>query len=89
MTGEPTQPEARFEGQNRWQELDFGDFRCPCGRLLVRRSAEGIQLKCPRCKRVATFRFQANDLIDDTHTPEARDRAVQRPDPQGKEEDGM
>lgn len=29
------------------------DLRCECGRLIARRLATGIELKCGRCKRVA------------------------------------
>ena len=25
--------------------------RCPCGKLLLRKTAEGLELKCHRCKR--------------------------------------
>jgi hypothetical protein len=28
-----------------------GDCRCPCGSLLARLVAEGVELKCRRCKR--------------------------------------
>lgn len=48
----------------------FSEHRCLCGKLLFQMSAEGIFLKCPRCKRIALLtvselvtqiRFQARD----------------------------
>jgi phage FluMu protein Com len=36
--------------------------RCECGSLLAKIVAEGIQLKCRRCKRIVVIAFQ--DITD-------------------------
>ena len=33
------------------------DCRCPCGNLLARWVADGVELKCRRCKRVLLVPF--------------------------------
>lgn len=42
-------PHEQFEGD---------ELRCGCGRLLVRRRPEGLELKCPRCKQVTLLRVR-------------------------------
>ena len=32
-----------------------GDLRCDCGSLLARRVADGVELKCRRCKRTVVL----------------------------------
>lgn len=27
------------------------DMRCPCGKLLAKRTRDGLVIRCPRCKR--------------------------------------
>lgn len=34
-------------------DTDELDLRCHCGRLLARRTPDGVQIKCARCKRVS------------------------------------
>ncbi len=34
-----------------------GDLRCDCGSLMARLTANHIELKCRRCKRVHLFRI--------------------------------
>jgi hypothetical protein len=33
------------------------EIRCPCGSLLVRRTPDGFEIKCRRCKRTLLLRF--------------------------------
>lgn len=33
------------------------DLRCPCGRLLARKTDEGLELKCTRCKRTVILKW--------------------------------
>lgn len=33
------------------------DLRCPCGSLMARLTAAGLELKCRRCKRVVLLRL--------------------------------
>lgn len=45
-----TEPALADENDADAEELDL---RCHCGRLLARRTPEGVQIKCARCKRVS------------------------------------
>ena len=40
-----------------------GDVRCDCHRLLARRVAEGIELRCVRCKRDVLLRWESIDAL--------------------------
>jgi phage FluMu protein Com len=33
------------------------ELRCPCGRLLARRTDDGVELKCTRCKRTVVLKW--------------------------------
>lgn len=33
------------------------DLRCPCGRLLARKTEQGLELKCTRCKRTVILEW--------------------------------
>lgn len=35
------------------------DLRCLCGRLLAKAQPEGVELKCPRCKRAVLIPWAA------------------------------
>jgi len=37
--------------------------RCECGRLLIRKTPKGFELKCPRCKRFHVLRFDGDQLL--------------------------
>ena len=40
------------------REAQYGsDIRCHCGNLLARWHADGIELKCKRCRRLMMIRF--------------------------------
>ena len=41
------------------------ESRCVCGRLLARLTEAGIELKCPRCRRVVVIGWSA--VRDDRH----------------------
>ena len=47
----PERPAPR-RGQGRGRES-----RCACGSLLARLTAEGVELKCRRCKRIVVVRW--------------------------------
>ena len=52
----------RSEGELRSRRRDKGDtdVRCHCGSLMARVTAQGIELKCRRCKRVITVPVAAS-----------------------------
>lgn len=37
------------------------ESRCACGSLLARLTAEGVELKCRRCKRLVVVRWSDQD----------------------------
>lgn len=39
------------------------DLRCACGALVARRTPEGIELKCRRCRRSLLILFQADGEV--------------------------
>ncbi|MBI2884549.1 MAG: hypothetical protein HYY15_00035 [Candidatus Omnitrophica bacterium] len=39
----------------------MSDMRCECGRLMARQIPDGIELKCPRCKRAFVLRLPQRD----------------------------
>lgn len=39
------------------------DLRCGCGSLLARQRADGIELKCRRCRRCMLLRWEADGSI--------------------------
>lgn len=45
------------------------ETRCACGSLLARLTAEGVELKCRRCKRLVVVRWGEQRALD----PHARD----------------
>lgn len=40
------------------KKLAEGEVRCDCGRLLVRLTFHGLELRCPRCKQTVTFQLK-------------------------------
>ena len=42
--------QSQHNGTQRAADLD-GSLRCGCGNLLARVVAEGVEIKCRRCKR--------------------------------------
>ena len=38
------------------------DLRCACGSLLARRVAEGVELKCRRCKRTVVIPLENEEV---------------------------
>ena len=53
------------------------DLRCNCGSLMARVSADGIELKCRRCKRVVVVAIdQARDGW--VTVPRCREEAMRR-----------
>jgi hypothetical protein len=40
------------------KNLAEGEVRCDCGRLLVRLTSQGLELRCPRCKLTVTFQLK-------------------------------
>lgn len=46
----------QYEGVRRTAEArEHEDFRCACGSLLARVVADGVELKCRRCKRTVVI----------------------------------
>jgi len=48
------------------------ESRCACGSLLARLTAEGVELKCRRCKRLVIVRWSEREfrsLDDRTRSP--------------------
>lgn len=48
--------------------VDPTDHRCLCGSLLARRVADGVELKCRRCKR--THIIPLIDLMEGAPSPQ-------------------
>jgi hypothetical protein len=44
-------------------EEPCGDVRCGCGALLARRTEEGIELKCRRCRRSLLIRLMSDGAV--------------------------
>lgn len=40
------------------EKLAEGEVRCDCGRLLVRLTSQGLEIRCPRCKQTVIFQFK-------------------------------
>jgi phage FluMu protein Com len=40
------------------------DKRCECGKLLFKKSAEGLEFKCGRCKRIHTISLKDHCFYD-------------------------
>lgn len=60
------------------------ETRCPCGQLLALLSAEGIEIKCRRCKRLETLTFDQLKKIFEGIEPESSDpHAAPAPAPAG------
>ena len=38
------------------------DGRCECGRLLIKKTPKGFEIKCPRCKRYHLLEFDQDEL---------------------------
>ena len=38
------------------------DVRCTCGRLLLRRTPTGLEIRCGRCKRQLNFTWEGTPL---------------------------
>ena len=49
--------EAFVESQNQTQS-DDRDVRCLCGQLIARRTDNGVEIKCKRCRRVILILFK-------------------------------
>ncbi|MCG8554371.1 MAG: hypothetical protein MJD61_03650 [Proteobacteria bacterium] len=56
-------PSSHSEEKRRLPE----DYRCICGSLLARMLAEGLELKCRRCKRAVIVPW--NSIQDGSRTP--------------------
>jgi hypothetical protein len=54
---EPAQSKAALAagGSGECRRHPLCDLRCGCGSLLARRVAEGVELKCRRCKRTVVL----------------------------------
>lgn len=50
--------------------VSHDETRCLCGRLLARLTDAGIELKCPRCRRVVVIGWSA---VRDERSPAARE----------------
>lgn len=47
------------EGQTgKSREMSDADVRCVCGRLILRRTPIGIEVRCCRCKRQLRFTWE-------------------------------
>ena len=46
---------------------DDEEVRCECGPLLAKMTAEGIEVKCRKCKRVHLLRVSADPLVRPRH----------------------
>ena len=53
----PSRMREKFVSSEASRE-DCGDVRCGCGALLAKLTAEGVELKCKRCKRVRIIPLQ-------------------------------
>lgn len=45
------------------------ESRCVCGSLLARITAEGVELKCRRCKRIVVVPWSQSDDDEAQHRP--------------------
>lgn len=55
--GHDHHPPRRARGAGSGRES-----RCACGSLLARLTAEGVELKCRRCKRIVVVRWSEREF---------------------------
>ena len=61
MLDETNLKEAKM--REREEDVLEKDFRCECGKLCFKKTDEGYEFKCSRCKRVCIIKYE--DLIVD------------------------
>ena len=54
--------DARFVPSAALGACAHEDLRCACGSLLARRVADGVELKCRRCKRTVVIPLENDDV---------------------------
>lgn len=58
--------------------INSNEIRCECGKLLLKKTHEGYELKCSRCKEVHLLTFE--DIVKkyEARDPESRARLEKR-----------
>jgi len=52
----------------------INDVRCECGKLLLKKTQKGYELKCPRCKEIHLLNMEeARDLESGAHSKKRKE----------------